>query len=269
MVAITSAPQLLLLGGFTVLLHGREIFLPSHAQRVLVGLCVGRPVHLPQPRTTLAERLWSDSTLERAQASLRTALWRIRQADSRLVISMHDQVRLGPEVQVDMIDSLAQADRLLTDGDELLDDDMRIEPLVLDLLPGWEDDWLLLERERVRQMHLQALEALSSRLYAVGKYGRAVQAALAAVSIEPLRESAYDALITAHLGQGNVGEAHRQYQRYAQILWDELRLTPSRPFEQVIAGYPGSPRRPTQVPNGTAGSGRRMVVGSRSAVDLG
>lgn len=265
--AISNAPQLLLLGGFTVMLAGRVVFLPSHAQRVLVGLCVGRPVHLPQPRTTLAERLWSESTPERAQASLRTALWRIKQADRRLVTTLHDQVRLGPEVQVDMIDSMAQADRLLSDGDELLDDDLRIEPLLLDLLPGWEDDWLLLERERVRQMHLQALEALSCRMFAAGKYGRAVQAALAAVSIEPLRESAHDALITAHLGQGNVGEAHRQYQRYAQILWDELRLTPSRPFEQIIAGHPAGPRRPTQVPNGAAGAGRRMEVGSRPAVD--
>jgi hypothetical protein len=44
-------------------------------------------------------------------------------------------------------------------------------------------------------------------------------------------------LIAARLGEGNVVEAHRQYRRYGQILWDELGLSPSHTFEQIIAHY--------------------------------
>jgi DNA-binding SARP family transcriptional activator len=193
---------LVLLGGFNLLVDGRESFLPTNAQRVLAGLCIGRRSHLPQPRSLLAERLWAQTPLERAQASLRTALWRIRQADPRLVATVHDQVRLGSGIAVDVHDSLAQAERLLSDSRELAAEDTSIEPLVQDLLPGWEDEWLLLERERVRQIHLHALEALSTRLRDRGRYSRAVEAALAAVAAEPLRESAHNALIAAHLAEG-------------------------------------------------------------------
>jgi DNA-binding SARP family transcriptional activator len=235
--------RLVLLGSFTLLLDGREVYLPTNAQRVLAGLCVGRRTHLMEPRLVLAERLWAETTVERAQASLRTALWRIRQADTRLVATVHDHIRLGSQVRVDVNDSLAQAERLLSDHEELAAEDARVEPLTQDLLPGWDDDWLLLERERVRQIHLHALEALSARLSACGRFHRAVEAGLAAVAVEPLRESAHNALIAAHLGEGNIAEAHRQYRRYRQILWDELRLSPSHTFEELItrSGHPKIP----------------------------
>ncbi|MEV5721823.1 hypothetical protein AB0L41_48910 [Amycolatopsis mediterranei] len=46
------------------------------------------------------------------------------------------------------------------------------------------------ERERQRQPRLHALESLSCRLRAAGRYPQAVTAAFAAVSTEPLGESA-------------------------------------------------------------------------------
>jgi DNA-binding SARP family transcriptional activator len=184
----------------------------------------------------LAGRLWPESPAERAQANLRTALWRIRQADSRLVATVQEHVRLGSDVRVDVHDSLAQAGRLLSD-EPLRVDDMRLEPLLLDLLPGWDSDWLLVERERVRQIRLHALEALSARLLADGRIAQAVQAALAAIATEPLRESAYSALIAAYLGEGNSAEAYRNFQQYCRLLWNELRLSPSVTFEQLLARY--------------------------------
>jgi DNA-binding SARP family transcriptional activator len=230
--------RLVLLGGFSLLLDGQEVLLPSNAQRVLAGLSVGQRTHLAQPRLVFAERLWSESLMERAQANLRTALWRIRQADPGLITTAHDRLQLGPSVNVDVHESLAQAKRLLCESDEpLAAEDSQVEPLVQDLLPGWDDDWLLLERERVRQIHLHALEALSTRLRMSGRFGRAIEAALAAVSAEPLRESAHNALIAAHLAEGNIAEAHRQYRRYEQILWDELRLSPLHTFEQLRMLY--------------------------------
>src|SRR5690242_21218853 len=48
----------------------------------------------------------------------------------------------------------------------------------IDLLPGWYDDWVLMERERVRQRLLHALEALSGQLAQVGRCAEAVDAAM-------------------------------------------------------------------------------------------
>ena len=77
------------------------------------------------------------------------------------------------------------------------------EVLSADLLPDWTEDWVLMERESYHQLRLRALEALCRRLTANGRFGQAVQAGLAAVSGEPLRESARQALIEAHLAEHN------------------------------------------------------------------
>ena len=48
-----------------------------------------------------------------------------------------------------------------------------------EILPDWYDDWLLLERERIRQLRLHALEAIRcTRLTAAGRFGEAIEAAL-------------------------------------------------------------------------------------------
>jgi DNA-binding SARP family transcriptional activator len=66
------------------------------------------------------------------------------------------------------------------------------------LFPGWYDDWVLLERERLRRLRLHALEVLADKLVREGRYGEAVQATYAAVRTEPLRESAHRAVVRVH-----------------------------------------------------------------------
>ena len=103
-----------------------------------------------------------------------------------------------------------------------------------DLLPDWYDDWVLIERERLRQLRLHALEALAIRRLEAGRHGEAAGAALSAVSIEPLRESAQRVLIRVHLAEGNVGEAMRQYRSYKELILEELGLAPSEQIESLM-----------------------------------
>jgi len=97
----------------------------------------------------------------------------------------------------------------------------------LDLLPGWYDDWALVERERVRQRLLHALEALSRQLVQLRRCAEAVEAAMMAVSVEPLRESAQRILIQAHLAEGNWVEGRRSYEAYRAVLHRELGIEPN------------------------------------------
>jgi DNA-binding SARP family transcriptional activator len=99
---------------------------------------------------------------------------------------------------------------------------------------------VVIERERFRQLRLYALESAAERLVAAGRLGQAIQAALMAVSEEPLRESAQRVLVRAHLARGNRGEAILQYRRYRQALHDELQVAPSPLFEQLIVSIGGS-----------------------------
>ena len=113
----------------------------------------------------------------------------------------------------------------------------------LDLLPACYDEWLIFERERIRQRLLHALEALSRRLVAFGRPADAVDAAMWAVSADPVRESANRILIEAHLAEGNLIEASRTYQRYRDIVRREAR----RGAQQAI-GQHGASEDPAPIP---------------------
>src|SRR4029079_7200585 len=100
-------------------------------------------------------------------------------------------VCLAPAVRLDARQATAVAHRLL-DSSSPYDPAYGVHVLLaVDLLPDWYDEWVVLERERFRQLRLHALEALCERLVAAGRRGEAVQAGLAAVAGEPLRESAH------------------------------------------------------------------------------
>jgi DNA-binding SARP family transcriptional activator len=104
----------------------------------------------------------------------------------------------------------------------------------MDLLPGWYDDWVIFERERIRQRLLHALEALSRRLVEADRCAEAVDAAISAVSADPLRESANRVLIEAHLAESNLIEARRAYQRYRDSLHRELGVEPSEALVNLV-----------------------------------
>ena len=89
-----------------------------------------------------------------------------------------------------------------------------ISVLSRDLLPDWYDDWVVPEAEEWRQLRLHALEALSDLLTIEGRFAHAMGAALAALRVEPLRESANAAVIRVHLAEGNQADALREFRRY-------------------------------------------------------
>src|SRR4051812_10578257 len=224
----TGTPaRLSLLGGFSLVVDGSAVTLPIHAQRVLAFVSLAQPLQAPTARAPLAERLWGEASADRSHASLRTALWRIRQADPHLVGASRETVWLDEAVQVDVRRCVAQARRLLAADGDLGPDDTDITDLRGELLPRWEDDWLLLERERVRQVQIHALEALARRLSALGRHFDAMDAAFAAIDGEPLRESAHAALIDIFIAEGDWVQAHRQLDHYSSLLWSELGMRPS------------------------------------------
>jgi len=222
-----ASAELTLLRGFTLVADGVRVPLALTAQRLVAFLAVQeRPVHRPH----VAAELWPDALAARANANLRSALWRVHRACPRLIDTSAQQLSLATDVGVDLRRAQSLADRLLDrsrGGDELLDASARGE-LAAEVLPDWDtDEWLVVEREHYHQVRLHALDALCERLTAAGRHGEAVAAGLAAVRAEPLRESAHRSLIRAHLAAGNRWDATRQYEQCRRVLRDDLGLTPS------------------------------------------
>jgi DNA-binding SARP family transcriptional activator len=152
------------------------------------------------------------------------------------VLATPQYVQLADAISVDFREATAAARHLLAGCAEpgLALSPQLAEPK--DLLTGWYDDWVLLERERFRQLRLHALETLCDLLTAAGRFGEAIQAGLTAVDGEPLRESAQRSLIRAHLAEGNGSEAVRRYRSFVKLLHDELGLKPSAGMNDLVKG---------------------------------
>jgi DNA-binding SARP family transcriptional activator len=103
-----------------------------------------------------------------------------------------------------------------------------------ELLPGWDDEWVVIERERLRQLRLLSLEAICDARSRAGDYGSAVEAGILAAGLEPLRESSHRALIRAHLAAGNYCEALRQYEDLYQHLVQQLSIKPSDATRRLL-----------------------------------
>jgi DNA-binding SARP family transcriptional activator len=226
--------------------------IPEGGQRILafIALHEGRRVD----RRQLAGTLWPLGSDERAAGNLRSALWRIGRAGTGLVRSEQTRVALCQDLLVDLHLVTAWAERLLSGRHRSSDlDVLPLDLARLELLPGWYEDWVLTERERTRQRLLHAVEALSGALRAAGRHAEAVDAALAAVTADPLRESSQRMLIQAHLAEGNRVEARRAYLRYRSLLRQELGAEPQPALTNLLIE---NPRRDRPVPSRVPAQGR-------------
>jgi DNA-binding SARP family transcriptional activator len=229
-VEVTSI-ELGLLDGLELTANGRPVDLPLSAQRLLAFVALGtRPLR----RTYVAGALWSDTTEDRAAASLRSTLWRLRSQVPNVVEAGTARLRLASGVRIDfqemvrcLTDLSAQGSRVAVDAGLL--------PLTAELLPDWYDDWVHVEREQYRQFRLHALEAISEKLLGERRFAEAIQFSLAVIAAEPLRDSAYRLLIRAHLGEGNRSEAIREFRDYRDRLRRELGVEPAPDVQSLVA----------------------------------
>ena len=141
---------------------------------------------------------------------------------------------LDAAVAVDAREFEACAERVLQHGTPPRSRDVKILVQSAELLPDWYDDWVIQERERLRQLRLLALEAAGERLIRERRASEASIAALAAVSTDPLRESACRLLVQADLAEGNAAEAIRHIEDFRTQLQRELGLEPSAQLQELL-----------------------------------
>ena len=222
------------LGSFRLSVGGKaRRGLPHGSQQLLAFLALrDRAV----TRTAVAGTLWPEASDEHAHASLRSALSRLNGIRRTVVRVTSHELALDDRVHVDLRDVRLLAHRLLSPTISRVSDlsPQAIATLSVDLLPDWYDDWAVAEAEEWRQLRLHALDALTEKLIAAGRYGDATSAALAAVKAEPLRETAHAALIRVYLAEGNRAEALTAYERYGALLRTELGLEPTPLIQALV-----------------------------------
>jgi DNA-binding SARP family transcriptional activator len=226
------ALRLRLLGGFHLSRDegGGQVGVSASGQQLLALLALRGPA----TRSALAGTLWPDVMEERARACLRTAIWRLNEASGSIVDARPGALALGRHVRMDIQDFTATAHHVLAASAEGTGAACSSLMGMGELLPGWYQDWVVFERERLHHLRLHALEALSARLVAQEQYAPALEAALESTRIDPLRESAHRAVVTVHLAENNHADAVRHFKAFRRLLRTELGIEPSKQFLTMV-----------------------------------
>lgn len=266
--------QIRLLGEFSLRFDGQMVrgVATMRQQSLLAWLLLNRGA--PQSRRQLAFALWPDSSERQARTNLRRELHNLRRAlpaaEQYLSTEMQTlQWRSSAPLALDVADfeqALAAAQAAHAMGDEAGLQQALMQAVAQykgDLLPGCYDDWLLAERERLRQEYLRALEQLVGHLQALGDYRAAIGYAQQWLREDALVEEAYERLIRLYALSGDRARALRTYHACVTTLQRELGVEPGpaiqRAYEHLLKG--GAPPEHVQPLPQTALIGTVPLVG--------
>src|SRR5690349_13759450 len=200
--------RLMLLGGFEArLASGAAVSLPTKKGQALLAY-LGARSGQSQSRDKLAALLWGGKSDERARGELRHALVTFRRAlagaDPPVLRIESQTLALNADgVEVDVVTferrvaegtvpALEQAVELYR-GDLLLGFNVN-EPLF--------EEWLVTERERLREMAMEALAKLLAHQTRAGATERAIQTAVRLLGLDPLQEAVHRSLMRLYSRQG-------------------------------------------------------------------
>ncbi|MCS6940698.1 MAG: AAA family ATPase [Roseiflexus sp.] len=222
-------------------------------------------------RDHLAALLWGDVSLNDARHSLRSALYKLRQAlralDADIVLRTDgDRLMLDHRyVECDLI----RFQQLIAAGSEtdlhtavglirgsFLQDFSIPDSVLFDEFIQQQDAWL------TRQRHL-ALERLATFAEQRGDWEQTIRYLEELTRLDPLDELAHQRLMAAYVRSGAPGLAQRHYQHVERILHRELGIAPAdetrtalrlaleRRDTRIVAGKPQTPfvrARPMMLP---------------------
>jgi DNA-binding SARP family transcriptional activator len=227
---------------------GAEVKLTRIVQILLAYLLLQR--QRSHSREVLAGTLWSDNGQKSARACLNTALWRLRNAiegyahpDSPfLLMTQHGEVRfnssssywLDVEVFENLLDRLPSHTSQGVDEAQIQQAEQAVALYQGDLMEGYYEDWILRERERLRNRYLSSLAYLMSahrlnrNLEASLEYGNKI------LQQEPLREEIHREMMRLYAQAGQRALAIQQYEMCRTVLKDELDISPMPETERLF-----------------------------------
>jgi DNA-binding SARP family transcriptional activator len=233
---VEAAVRVRLLGRFDVAVGGVPVDLAKARPRVratlqMLALHAGTFVH----REVLAETLWPDADPEAGQRGLQVAISALRgllepdgaPRHSERLPRRGDAYALvlpaGCSTDVQDLDSaLARARDARRSGD--LEAAVRSWREAVDLYRGpllpeqGSAEWVLPERDRLRQATADAAESLGRALSGSGDDRAALDALRRALDLDPFRDGAWRALVQLHEAQGDRSAAQAARLRHRRVL---------------------------------------------------
>lgn len=221
-----------LLGQFSIRHDSEFVIIPSRPAQSLFAYLVLNP-GLIQRREKLAGMFWPDATEENARGYLRSALWRIRKSFDEADVDWGGHLSISDiEVSVQKNSTYElDADRILerkTNEDWSLENlERAVSCYAGELLPGFYDEWIVLERERIQAAYEQKMRLFLNKLLEARRWEEALNWSEQWITKGYAPEPAYRALMIAHAGMGDLSSAIAIYRRCQENLSRELGVEPS------------------------------------------
>lgn len=229
--------QIRLLGQYDIRLDGKRVLLPSRAGQSLLAFFT-LTAGTPQRREKLAGMFWTDTSEETARKNLRQELWRIRKAvaaenseGNDYLLAEDFNITFNP--RSDYWLDVAQLEKSGTEIEALT------SSLALyhgELMPGFYDEWILLERERIRSVFDNKMEQLLAQLIAAERWTAAQEQAERWLALGSSLEPAYRALMLVYGARGDMAKVSSVYQQCRAVLDEQLGLEPSAETRALYDG---------------------------------
>ncbi|WP_313330235.1 BTAD domain-containing putative transcriptional regulator [Sphingobium yanoikuyae] len=233
-----------LFGDLSLTSRGEAVGLATSAAPIIGYLIVHRDRAVP--RGELAGALWPERSDMRARRCLSTALWRIKShaAMHELIdCSHHEMLRVNWRAArwVDTVMFERRASTILRTAPEMLDEvqyrQLRAAVALYrsDLMRSSDQEWAMIERQRLRHLHLDALFHLAHAAEARGDMQGAIGFGRQLSALEPLREDAHRLLMRIYVSSGNRAKAIEQYRICQGELSTELNVDPTAETQALFA----------------------------------
>jgi DNA-binding SARP family transcriptional activator len=223
-----------LLAEFSLTCDGSPAGLHSRRLQALLAYLI---LHqdAPQSRQRIAFTFWPDSDESQAMTNLRQAVHTLRRTlpdcDQYLAVTTRTlQWCGGASIQVDVLDferAVELAAKAGQHGDRAVSLlEKALDTYQGDLLPGLYDEWVLAERERLRQLYSESLRRIIKHLEMQRDYQSAIRYARQLLRHDPLAEATYRDLMRLHLLNHDRASASRVYQECESVLESEMGVEP-------------------------------------------
>ncbi|MGD9092611.1 MAG: AAA family ATPase, partial [Anaerolineales bacterium] len=222
--------EIFLLGQFKLSADDRRIELSSRpAQSLLAYLTLNAGV--THRREKLATLIWPEVSEANARRYLRQALWRIHKSLESGSLNWENYLQTS-----DLSVTFDEQSDYWLDAEHLLaipqsgSVGVIIEAVGLyrgELLPGFYEEWIVIERDRLRAAYHQKMNLLLDCLTQAERWEEALKWAEDWIRLGHSPESAFRALMNVYAGLGDQTMISDTYQRCVEALDRELSLQPS------------------------------------------
>ena len=199
------------------------------------------------PRARLTDLLWGDRGEDQAKASLRQALYELRELGTAgLLTTSRESVELGPKrLWTDVGPFEARNDPSQV-AEHLQDVQWPLLSDLDDVTPEF-DEWLRSERTRISGQIVQRSSEAAEIALANSDHASARRIADSIERIDPLDEQAVQCGIRADIASGDRTSAHRRFERLEKNLRQELGLEPSSNTRALLDQPEVSSMRPATI----------------------